>query len=1360
MFPNGRASTASLLSIGKKSSKSPLLHPSFLEDTEHDKSPSSLTAEPQTTSSSFPLPGFRKARPKPSPAQLRSEAIDRQIQAEAEASTPAVSPPSLAAAAASVPLSAPSSSSSPTPAKQSNDLSILLLGQQGAGKTTILKQMRLLYDADTHERERNGWRLIIFLNIISAARFMLDRMQESEAPDDAPPPPLGRSLAASSRSDPARPQLAPLLSQRNLVMQALSISGNSGSRLTSRSEINLSQPHHGSLPTPSFSAQRLKALRLRLAPLLTLEKELREELGAIGDEVDLSRSSHLGPTSSSSAFGVSTSPSQDDPILVLKPGWQRRLTLTSANTDRKAGTTPTRTSAPGTSEAVAVPGSLHARRATSSVALSNLAKSPAIAFPVEEESRSQQRGFQLPPVSFVRRRTGSTTSQMASISASRRAEEAAALSSSSSREQQHSARMLLSSSRSIPSLLSKAMASPFLKGSVTAPTTHHSMMSRMSAESGCTHLSGATTDSGDDDQPDGFAAHVSPPGRGLGLGGMETSPSSGSGNGGGCRGGRANHFKLWNRRFQHTAFSRSDAGINNSSKADDLRPSSPTLPYTAVARPAHMRQGSFSSVDEMLSALPRSAPTPESSSERRSSETTAFGLAGVGGGAAVTSGLLAGSAPRMTKESSSASSGCSNRASLHGSIAPSFKVSIDLPSFRSTPSQALPPSQSLHGGWIRRAPIDGEQEMLRDASPVDGGSDVLETRLLNPALSSAKSGLSPRPVSRGRGGVRVGQGAVGAFGSSSTESSQGGHATPRRGSSSASSAHHHLPSPALSPGSTDNAAPPVESGAASASAPEARFITAQNQIAVAASTAGWASAPATEAAHFNPALGAVHGLALTTDTPVFVPSPSGTATVTASSMAANLENNPLLGAIRAAAAAAASARPRVPVHKTANTLASGAGFALMPTPALAPALVPTPMPTSAPAVMTEERRSSCSPSTGSASPHLHSDASLTRSSDCGGTTISTSMSSIASTPALGETEPLPIVNDLKHAVSPTQEGEVEVEEDLTSETLKISVAGMMQQASMVSLDDPAELLAACKEEILGLWVDSSAAQHRQRGKFQSESDVHLMNNLDRIAAPYYVPTDTDILHARVRTLGVTEQRFQISPTLSCRLFDVGGSTYQRKAWSPFFDNNVDAFIFVAPLSAYDQTLSEDGSTNRLQDSLDLFRSIMDSPLLRRASVILFLNKVDVLRRKLKVAAAMAGRSGYLDEHDGQVCYEGHIGGRTYTRSPSYPASFVPSLSPSYPSSPSSSDDTLHIQHHFPAYRGDPYDFDSVLHFFRSAFMAIAAGAHYPASLSTVTPTRPIFVHATVAVDRGAVGRVLPEVVDVIVENNSAEITLL
>lgn len=72
---------------------------------------------------------------------------------------------------------------------------------------------------------------------------------------------------------------------------------------------------------------------------------------------------------------------------------------------------------------------------------------------------------------------------------------------------------------------------------------------------------------------------------------------------------------------------------------------------------------------------------------------------------------------------------------------------------------------------------------------------------------------------------------------------------------------------------------------------------------------------------------------------------------------------------------------------------------------------------------------------------------------------------------------------------------------------------------------------------------------------------------------------------------------------------------QRPSWIPFFDD-ATAIIFLAPISAFDQYLEEDPRVNRIDDSLQLWTLVCTNKLLAKAALILLLNKVDLLKKKI------------------------------------------------------------------------------------------------------------------------------------------------
>ena len=129
-----------------------------------------------------------------------------------------------------------------------------------------------------------------------------------------------------------------------------------------------------------------------------------------------------------------------------------------------------------------------------------------------------------------------------------------------------------------------------------------------------------------------------------------------------------------------------------------------------------------------------------------------------------------------------------------------------------------------------------------------------------------------------------------------------------------------------------------------------------------------------------------------------------------------------------------------------------------------------------------------------------------------------------------------------------------------------------------------------------------------------DSASYFFENLNRIKESDYLPTVTDILRTRKQTSGIFDTKFQMED-LDVHLFDVGGQRSERKKWIHCFDN-VTAIIFCVSLSEYDQTLLESPNKNRLEESLNLFESVVNSMWFKKTAVILCLNKIDIFIDKL------------------------------------------------------------------------------------------------------------------------------------------------
>ncbi|CEP63863.1 guanine nucleotide-binding protein subunit alpha LALA0_S09e04192g [Lachancea lanzarotensis] len=139
----------------------------------------------------------------------------------------------------------------------------------------------------------------------------------------------------------------------------------------------------------------------------------------------------------------------------------------------------------------------------------------------------------------------------------------------------------------------------------------------------------------------------------------------------------------------------------------------------------------------------------------------------------------------------------------------------------------------------------------------------------------------------------------------------------------------------------------------------------------------------------------------------------------------------------------------------------------------------------------------------------------------------------------------------------------------------------------------------------------------QRSSFYlMDSARYFMEDLQRISEPNYRPTVRDVLLSRKKTSGIFDTIVEMDTNLKLHIYDVGGQRSERKKWIHCFDN-VTLIIFCVSLSEYDQTLLEDKTQNRLEESLILFDSVVNSRWFARASVVLFLNKIDVFAEKVQ-----------------------------------------------------------------------------------------------------------------------------------------------
>ena len=144
--------------------------------------------------------------------------------------------------------------------------------------------------------------------------------------------------------------------------------------------------------------------------------------------------------------------------------------------------------------------------------------------------------------------------------------------------------------------------------------------------------------------------------------------------------------------------------------------------------------------------------------------------------------------------------------------------------------------------------------------------------------------------------------------------------------------------------------------------------------------------------------------------------------------------------------------------------------------------------------------------------------------------------------------------------------------------------------------DPSHLLAATRDEILGLFTQAIdlgliAGQGRHADVDDQPDDddeddaaaaaaaaydlghgaTFFLTSFDRIVAPRYLPTDDDLLHVRIATLGIEEHVVNVAPGHWYRVLDPAGARGRRHKWAAFFED-AGAIVFVVDAAEFDVNL--------------------------------------------------------------------------------------------------------------------------------------------------------------------------------------------
>ncbi|XP_059091284.1 G protein alpha q subunit-like [Tigriopus californicus] len=221
-----------------------------------------------------------------------------------------------------------------------------------------------------------------------------------------------------------------------------------------------------------------------------------------------------------------------------------------------------------------------------------------------------------------------------------------------------------------------------------------------------------------------------------------------------------------------------------------------------------------------------------------------------------------------------------------------------------------------------------------------------------------------------------------------------------------------------------------------------------------------------------------------------------------------------------------------------------------------------------------------------------------------------------------------------HSQGFTEEEKIQIKDDIASNIIEAIQTLIQNAINDSSIEEDVKLIESLPPRpkpgqvlryvdiIDRLWKHEAIQNaYERRNEFQLvECAKYFLSRVGQVLQPEYMPSNQDIVQTRVKTTGIIEHDFLImskgEKPRKLILIDVGGQRSERKKWIHCFEN-VMLLIFLTAVSEFDQVLDEDECTNRIQESLRLFQTILEYNWFLNTTVILFLNKKDLLEEKIK-----------------------------------------------------------------------------------------------------------------------------------------------
>jgi len=122
-------------------------------------------------------------------------------------------------------------------------------------------------------------------------------------------------------------------------------------------------------------------------------------------------------------------------------------------------------------------------------------------------------------------------------------------------------------------------------------------------------------------------------------------------------------------------------------------------------------------------------------------------------------------------------------------------------------------------------------------------------------------------------------------------------------------------------------------------------------------------------------------------------------------------------------------------------------------------------------------------------------------------------------------------------------------------------------------------------------------------------------NVSRFGEENFIPSIIDVLRVKQPTTAYINQfTVDTSDMKSTCFIDVGGKRPERRNW-PNELVGVTFIIYLVSMDEYDMKLEEDNESNRLIESLKLWKFILTREYLLDIPILLIFSKSDILKEK-------------------------------------------------------------------------------------------------------------------------------------------------